>query len=79
MTKLSDKQASNKKKKTGAKRGGGGSGGCLNPLSLPAHAPIHMHEKAYTVCPKKNYNRTFRINNFKSLKWIKVRFSVMEM
>ena len=22
----------------------------------------------YTVCPKKNYNRTFRINNFKSLK-----------
>ena len=22
----------------------------------------------YTVCPKKNYNRTFRINNFQSLK-----------
>ena len=22
----------------------------------------------YTICPKKNYNRTFRINNFKSLK-----------
>ena len=33
----------------------------------------------YTVCPKKNYNRTFRINNFKSLKWIKVWFSVMKM
>ena len=28
---------------------------------------------------QKNYNRTFRINNFKSLKWIKVRFSVMKM
>ena len=33
----------------------------------------------YTICPKKNYNQTFRINNFKSLKWIKVRFSVMNI
>ena len=25
-----------------------------------------------TICPKKNYNRTFRIDNFQSSEWIKV-------
>ena len=24
------------------------------------------------ICPKKNYNRTFRINNFQSGEWIKI-------
>ena len=27
-----------------------------------------LHRGLYTVCPKKNYNRTFRINNFQSIK-----------
>ena len=40
---------------------------------------LKRHTKGYTVCPNKNYNRTFRINNFKSLKWIKVRFPVMKI
>ena len=26
----------------------------------------------YTICPKKNYNRTFRMDNFQSSEWIKV-------
>ena len=38
-----------------------------------------QHTMSCTACPPKNYNRTFRINNFKSLKWIKVWFSVMKM
>ena len=26
----------------------------------------------YTICPKKNYNQTFRMDNFQSSEWIKV-------
>ena len=35
-----------------------------NFINIVCHNGLNL----YTVCPKKNYNRTFRINNFKSLK-----------
>ena len=31
-----------------------------------------MQNKYYTICPKKNYNQTFRMDNFQSSEWIKV-------
>ena len=31
-----------------------------------------LNDNASTICPKKNYNRTFRMDNFRSSEWIKV-------
>ena len=44
---------------------------------MKSHIHLIVHDTVSTDCPKKNYNRTFSINNFRNCELIWIRFRMI--